>query len=57
VIYGAVRDSTQALTVTIAKVQDGSVLWTQSYPAATADPTKIAEEIDSKVPGSPPDDD
>jgi TolB-like protein len=57
VIYGAVRDSAQALTVTIAKVQDGSVLWTQSYPVATADPTKIAEEIDSKVPGAAPDDD
>ena len=44
--------SAQVLSVTVAKVEDGSVVWTQSYPIAGADPTKIAEEIDSKVPTS-----
>ena len=29
---------------------DGTVVWTGSYPATTADPSKIAAEVDSKVP-------
>ena len=59
VVYGSVRSraSAQVLAVTVAKVEDGSVIWTESYPVATADPTKIAEEVDSKVPASAPDDD
>jgi TolB-like protein len=40
----------QALTVMIASVEDGSVVWSKSYPAAGADPMKIAAEVDSKVP-------
>jgi hypothetical protein len=42
------------LTVTVAAA-DGTVVWTRSYPAATADPSKIAAEVDSNVPV--PDDD
>jgi TIR domain len=58
VVYGSVRSqaAAQVLAVTVAKVDDGSVIWTQSYPVATADPTKIAEEVNSKVPSSAPDD-
>jgi hypothetical protein len=31
-------------------VADGSVVWSESYPVAGADPAKIAAEVDSKVP-------
>jgi len=56
VVYGSVgvNGSSDALTVTVAEVDDGTILWTQSYPAAAADPAKIAAEVDSKVPS--PDD-
>lgn len=52
VLYGAIDNqaSVQRLTVKIAAVADGSVLWSESYPAAGADPAKIAAEVDSKVP-------
>jgi TolB-like protein len=40
----------QVLTVTIAKVRDGSVLWSKSYPTAGADPAKIAAEVDANMP-------
>jgi TolB-like protein len=59
VVYGAVRSeaSAEVLSVSIASVKDGAVVWTRSYPVAIADATKIAEEINSKLPASPPDDD
>jgi len=52
VVYGAVSGppSAEALLVTVADAADGSVLWTQSYPVASADPLKIASEVESKVP-------
>jgi TolB-like protein len=52
VVYGAVaaQSSGEVLTVTVAAAEDGTVVWTQSYPSATADPSKIAAEVDSKVP-------
>jgi TolB-like protein len=52
VVYGAVatQSSGPVLTVTVAAAEDGAVVWTQSYPSATADPSKIAAEVDSKVP-------
>lgn len=58
VVYGAVLSQApaQVLSVTVAKVKDGSVIWTQSYPAATADAAKIAEEVNSKVPAPASDD-
>jgi TolB-like protein len=40
----------QVLTVKIAKVRDGSVIWSKSYPAAGADPAKIAAEVDANMP-------
>jgi TolB-like protein len=43
-------DSAQVLTVKIASVADGSVVWSQSYPAAGADPAKIAADVEGKIP-------
>jgi TolB-like protein len=40
----------QVLTIKMAKVSDGTVLWSKSYPVAGADPAKIAAEVDSQVP-------
>jgi hypothetical protein len=40
----------EALTVRIAKVADGSVIWSKTYPAAGADPTAIASEVEAKIP-------
>ena len=39
-----------ALSIKLAKVSDGSLVWSQSYPVAGADPSKIAEEVNSHVP-------
>jgi hypothetical protein len=40
----------RVLTVKIAAVADGSVLWSKSYPAADADSAKIASEVDANIP-------
>src|SRR6516162_1857045 len=50
VLYGAVDETAQNLTVKMVAVADGSLLWSQSYPVANADPAKIAVEVNSKVP-------
>ena len=52
VLYGAVdqQAAAQSLTVKMLVVADGSMLWSESYPVAGADPAKIAAEVDSKVP-------
>jgi len=52
VLYGAIdtQEAVQRLTVKIVEVEDGSVVWSKTYPAAGADPTNIAAEVDSKVP-------
>ena len=50
VLYGAVDKPAQSLTVNMVAVADGSLLWSQSYPVANADPAKIAAEVSSKVP-------
>jgi TolB-like protein len=52
VVYGAVENqpSGSALSVSVAEVGKGSVLWTQKYPIASADPSKIASEVNYKVP-------
>ena len=42
--------SAQVLTVEIVTVADGYVTWSKSYPVTGADPTAIAEDVDSKVP-------
>jgi hypothetical protein len=51
VLCGAIgTEAAQALSVKISKVSDGSVVWSKSYPVAGADPAKIAEEVNSRVP-------
>ena len=52
ILYGAVDNQgpAQALDIKIASVEDGSVVWSKSYPAQGADPVKIAAEVDSKIP-------
>jgi hypothetical protein len=52
VLVGTVdtNDGAQVLTVKIAAVADGAVAWSKSYPAAGADPAKIAAEVDEKIP-------
>ena len=52
VLCGAIETqaSAQVLTVEIATVADGSVVWSKSYPVTGADSATIAEEVDSKVP-------
>jgi TolB-like protein len=59
VVYGAVdnQPSGAALSVTVVEVGKGSVLWTQTYPIASADPSKIASEVNSKVPQPDSDED
>jgi TolB-like protein len=52
VLCGAIgtEAAAQVLSVKISKVSDGSVVWSKSYPIAGADPAKIAEEVNSRVP-------
>jgi TolB-like protein len=52
VLYGGIdnQSAVQRFTVKIVAVEDGSVVWSESYPAAGADPAKIAAEVDAKVP-------
>jgi TolB-like protein len=52
VLFGVVETdgARQLLAVKIAKVADGSLAWSKSFPVAGADPAKIAAEVDSKVP-------
>ena len=51
VLYGAVDEPAQNLTVNMVAVADSTLLWSQSYPVAGADPARIAAEVNSKVPG------
>ena len=52
VLYGGVdnQSAEQRFTVKIVSVEDGSVVWSESYSTAGADPAKIAAEVDSEVP-------
>jgi len=52
VLHGSVEpiDGADVLTVKILTVADGSVEWSKAYPAAGADPTKIAADIDANIP-------
>jgi TolB-like protein len=52
VLYGGIdnQSAVQRLTLKIVAVEDGSVVWSRSYPAAGLDPAKIAAEVDAKVP-------
>jgi hypothetical protein len=40
----------QSLTIKIGSVEDGTVVWSKSYPAPAADPMKIAAEVTANVP-------
>jgi len=44
----------QALTVRVAAVGNGSVVWSKTYPVTGADPAKIAAEVESKIPALAP---
>lgn len=52
VVYGAVPPggSEPALRVTIANAEDGSVVWTRSFPIRSADPLEIAAQVDARIP-------
>jgi TolB-like protein len=52
VLCGAIgtQAAAQILVIKISKVSDGSVVWSQSYPVAGADPAKIADEVNAHVP-------
>ncbi len=50
VLFGAVDESARNLTVEIAAVADGSLLWSHSYSVADADPARIAADVDHSVP-------
>jgi TolB-like protein len=52
VLCGAIgtEAAAQVLSVKISKVSDGSIVWSKSYPVAGADPAKIAEEVNSRIP-------
>jgi TolB-like protein len=52
VLFGTVDevDRARVLAVKIAKVSDGSVVWSKSYAAVDADPAKIAAEVDANMP-------
>lgn len=52
ILYGTVDNdgAAPALTVKIVGVEDGTAVWSKTYPAAGADPAKIAAETDSKIP-------
>jgi hypothetical protein len=42
--------ATQMLTIKIGSVEDGTVVWSKSYPAPAADPMKIAADVNANVP-------
>jgi TolB-like protein len=52
VLFGAVDEAAtpHSLSVKMVSVADGSVVWSESFPVASADPARIATEVDSKVP-------
>jgi hypothetical protein len=50
VLYGVVDKPARNLTVNVVAVSDGSLVWSQSYALANADPDKIAAEVNAKVP-------
>jgi TolB-like protein len=54
VLYGAVdgQPPAQSLTVKLLSVKDGSVLWSETYPATGADPAAIAALVEAKMPAS-----
>jgi hypothetical protein len=58
IVYGAVApgDSGLQLTVKILSVEDGSAVWSKSYPLTAANAPSIAREVSSHVPSEDDDD-
>ena len=52
VLYGAADPQAHSLTVRLVSVKDGSVLWSESYPVAGADPAAIAAQVEAKMPAA-----
>jgi len=52
ILYGTVDavDNAPVLAVKIATVADGAIVWEKVFSAAGADPAKIAEEVEAKIP-------
>ena len=52
VLCGAIGSdaSSQVLNIKLARVSDGSMVWSKAYPVAGADAAKIAAEVNSQVP-------
>ena len=52
VLFGTVETvgATQIMTIKIGEVEDASTVWSKSYPASGADPSKIAAEVNSQIP-------
>jgi hypothetical protein len=52
VVYGAVetKGADRVLTVTVLEVDDATIVWTKSYPVATANPEAIAPEVEKAIP-------
>ena len=48
VVYGAIEN--QSLNVQVIESEDGSVVWSKSYPVEGADPASIAAEVEAKIP-------
>jgi TolB-like protein len=52
VLYGAVDGPSRRLTVRLLSVKDGSVVWSESWPVAGADPEAIAAQVDARMPAA-----
>jgi TolB-like protein len=52
VLFGAVDEAAtpHSLSLRMVSVADGSLLWSESFPLAGADPDRIAAEVASRVP-------
>ena len=52
VLFGSIEQAAtaQVLNITIASVEDHSIMWSRSYPVKGSDPAAIAADVDSKVP-------
>jgi TolB-like protein len=52
VLTGAIdkEGAAQTLSIKIARVGDGRLLWSKSYPVAAADPVTIAADVDANAP-------
>jgi TolB-like protein len=51
VVFGAIdkQSTPQSLALKILNVENGSIAWSESYPVAGADPTRIATAVDAKL--------